>query len=242
MKICAALLVVVLLCGAGAARAQTDLESKLVVSLTLNVQTDVAGDDDDTKVRKIRFSTKDFVEAMKDVLDNDELKTPVLQRENVAAGDIPAGFILNQTLVVRQRDGTEIDPADADFLATPLGLDALLGTTELLRSAARDKDDANLGLLGRKLIVNEAATWRFDEGGDGDTDDQIVLDLLCFSTVTSRRTFDGEIDLGLWYTSRVADVHGGMSVDVNSGFGTVALTGVLRGTIKAVAEKIQLAP
>jgi hypothetical protein len=241
MRYSAALLgAALLLSTAGVARAQSDLESRLTITLTLQVQTELAGADSDTRITKIRFATKDLVAVMAQILDSPGVQSAVLQRENVFAAAAPTAFILNQTLALREADGTEVVPAATDFLATALPLDDLVGTTELLRTAVADRDQSAAGpILSRKQIGSEAVTWTFDAGGDVDTDDQIVLDLLSFNTVRSKRAFDGETDLGLWYTQRVATVHGAMSVDADSGFGPTARVGVVTGTIKTGPEKVQ---
>jgi hypothetical protein len=251
MKQFAAVLGAGVLLSGGVAQAQTDLESKLTMTLTINVEEDTNEDDelDSTKISKVRFATKDFIDVMKDVLDNEDLKTVVLQRENV---DDETGFpssILDQTLMIRESDGDEVDPVDSgNFLATAIDLDdvgAGLGDN----SVQADKDDADDGVVKSRILTNEGATWIIDVDGDAGsvdegatTTDQIVLDLFGTTQLNSRQVFDGDTSLGTWANARSATVFGGADIDDNAAFddvSTEAVTGVVAGKIKASTEKEQ---
>jgi hypothetical protein len=239
----------VLLSGAGVAQAQTDLESKMTFTFTLNVEEDTNEDDelDSTKIGKVRFATKDFIDVMETILDNDDLKTVVVQRENVTDETEFPTSIFDQTIMIRDSDGVEVDPVDSQNFSSESDDLGDFGQGFGDNSVQADKDDADDGVVRSRILRNEGGTWIIDVNGDiGDegetTNDRIVFDLFGNTLINSRQVFDGDDNLGTWAGPRSATVFGGgdiADVDAFTDLAEDGASGVVTGKLKLTAEKEQ---
>lgn len=231
-----------LLAGVGrVAHAQNALESKLTMALTIGVTTDTGSSDDDTKIAKIRFNTKDFIASVDNAVAGNAIKSVVITRAAVQGNTaLPVVMLNNATFQFRDPNDVAVAVVGADLDVNAFDLDGLgAGFTDNAVEADNDKSDTN-GLRNVRFLGSEGAEWIIDVDATAGGTDAVVLDMLALDTLIAKRKFDGATDLGLWLSSRSAAVHGGFDAGATAGFGSPAgaVTGLLTGTIKMGPEKI----
>jgi hypothetical protein len=223
-----------ILAGAGGVHAQgTPVESRLTFALQIDM-TDLAGNevgDVSTNIDRVSFSTKDLIDLVSDITENDDIRNVALRRltSNEAR---PDADLLGEDLVFLDSDGNVVPAAGAIVIEQRRVLAALDET--FAQRAADIRDDDMDGIVSRDDRSLEAGTLRIV--GDGNN---LEFGLIGNSRAESRRRSDGDRDLGLIFNSRVIDVTGGAQLDVASSDLDDALdgNGVVTGTIRASSEQ-----
>jgi hypothetical protein len=219
-----------LLLGSGAAaHAQTPVQSKVTMNLTLE-QTQSVGDSGDTKIQKLRFNTKDFINVMRDITGDEDIESVVIERTVDPGDDDPDIDFLNQELVLLDNQGVEVDDDDA-ITQTALDLSDDL-SSPLLAQTASAMDEKDEEIVSRTDIGLEGENWLINGAND-----DVAMSMLARITAKSKRKTDRGEDEGLFFRERTANIQGGMDVDISTD-NDVDGTGVLSGTIKAGPEEI----
>jgi hypothetical protein len=201
--------------------------------------------EDDSKVSRIRFATRDFLELMETATGDTDLRRIQIERDTVLAdadGPLAESDFLAETLILVNGDGEDVVETDAIVQAALAVTE--LGTTLANAGSAISDDADGDGHTKRKDVLLQGSTWTLDSNDDAgdvdvpDTDDQIELDLIGLTTATSKRKFDGDTDQGLFFSNRNAKITGGMHIDSGVLDTDADVDGVVTGTAKVSADKI----
>ena len=204
----------------GVAHAQVFVESRPTWSLTLIASQDVDGEPGgQTRLIKVRLSSKDFLEMMRDQFE------------------IPSNLRLRVTLV---RQLGELGNREI------LDDDVLLHVGEETDGPHTFGEIQESNVLGTVLAQNfdgeEISSEKFlDIGGAGFTagglSDNLSMSVVTLTTSTTRfrSLADGEIQ-GFFVTGRIAELHGTLALEMPAGESTEEFEGIVTGELATGSE------